>query len=359
MYTPHGVIETPTFMPVGTQATVKGVLPAHFHDTGAQIVLGNTYHLMLRPGVDRIKQAGGLAKFMGWRGATLTDSGGFQVMSLAQTRTIDASGVTFASPYDGSKLRLTPQSVIAAQVAFGSTIAMVLDECTKQPANYDTHKEAMARSMAWAQQAKHTIEQFAENNTVETSVFGIVQGGQFPDLRQASVESLLAIGFPGYAIGGLAVGEPRDDMLSTLAATAQQLPEGQPRYAMGLGSPIDIIEAVRHGVDMMDCVLPSRAGRTGRAYTWHGQINMRNARFADWHRPIDDTCPCYTCRQFTHAYLHHLFRCKEMLGPMLLTLHNLTFYGALMTTIRDAIETGQIEKIRKHLYAVYGDEPAS
>ena len=360
LHTPHGTIETPAFMPVGTQATVKGVLPQQLREIGAQIILGNTYHLLLRPGLERIRAAGGLAEFMGWRRdgarAMLTDSGGYQVMSLAATRKIEEDGVRFASPHDGSKLFLTPQSVVEAQLGFRSTIAMVLDVLTEQPSGHAEHAAAMQQSMRWAATA-HAVWRGAESS--DTALFGIVQGGHFADLRTASVEQLLELDFPGYAIGGLAVGEPTEQMLATLAHAANLLPSCKPRYAMGLGTPYDLVEAVARGVDMMDCVLPTRSGRTGRAYTWQGHVNVRNAQFADLHLPIDADCPCYACRNITHAYLHHLFRTKEMLGPMLLTMHNLTFYLGLMRKIRSAIAEGSFATLRTKIGVAYNGGVAS
>jgi queuine tRNA-ribosyltransferase len=328
----HGVVHTPAFMPVGTAATVKGVLPEAVAATGAEIVLGNVYHLMLRPGAGRIAELGGLHKFMNWRRPILTDSGGFQIMSLSKIREIDEDGVEFRAHTDGSRHRLTPADSIDIQRQLGSDIAMVLDECTPYPVAEAEAASSMRRSLRWAALGRARFEARPGH-----ALFGIVQGGVFARLRAESAAALGAIGFDGYAIGGLAVGEGQGQMLSVLDGLMGALPDGRPRYLMGVGTPADIVKSVLLGVDMFDCVLPTRSGRTGRGYTARGAVNLRNARHAGDPRPLDGDCACQTCRHYSRAYLHHLFRCEEMLGPILLTLHNLSFYQALMANLREAI----------------------
>jgi queuine tRNA-ribosyltransferase len=337
LHTAHGTVATPTFMPVGTAGTVKAMTADAVRATGAGIVLGNTYHLMLRPGADRVAALGGLHRFMDWPGPILTDSGGFQIMSLGALRTLDSDGVTFSSHLDGSKHRLTPELAVGIQHKLDATITMVLDECTPFPATHDQARASMDLSMRWAARSR---EAFRARDGY--ALFGIVQGGVYPDLRAQSAAALRAIGFDGYAIGGLAVGEGQDSMFATLEAVVPALPEGQPRYLMGVGTPDDLVGAVQRGVDMFDCVMPTRAGRTGRAYTSRGVLNMRNACHAGDDSPIDPACACPACVRHSRAYLHHLFKAGEMLGPMLLTWHNLTYYQALMRGLREAIGLGRL-----------------
>ena len=345
LHTAHGDVPTPTFMPVGTAGTVKAMTMDQVRDTGAGIVLGNTYHLMLRPGGDRIERLGGLHRFMDWPGPILTDSGGFQVMSLAGLRKLDAEGVTFQSHLDGSAHRLTPESATRLQHQFDSTITMVLDECTPFPATPDQARASMELSMAWAARSRAAF--VARPGYAQ---FGIVQGGVYPDLRAGSVAALVSIGFEGYAVGGLAVGEGQAMMLDVLDATVPHLPANRPRYLMGVGTPDDLLASVLRGIDMFDCVMPTRAGRTGRAFTSRGILNLRNARHVDDSLPLDPACTCLACTRHSRAYLSHLFRADEMLGPMLLTQHNLTYYQTMMRTLRIAIQNGQaaaqVEAIR-------------
>lgn len=330
--TAHGEIRTPAFMPVGTAATVKGMKPDEVKKLGADIILGNTYHLMLRPTAERIASLGGLHTFMNWHGPILTDSGGFQVMSLAKLRKITEQGVTFQSHLDGTKYELTPERSMEIQHLLGSDITMAFDECTPFPATHEVAKESMKLSMRWAVRSKAAFQP-----REGYALFGIVQGSVYDDLRKISADALKKIGFDGYAIGGLAVGEGQELMFSTLDITTPHLPEDKPRYLMGVGKPDDIIGAVMRGVDMFDCVIPTRSGRNARAYTFSGEMNLRNAKFAGDNTPLEAGCPCTLCTQFSRAYLHHLFKADEMLGPMLLTEHNLTFYQRLMQQIRDAI----------------------
>lgn len=336
--TAHGEIRTPAFMPVGTAATVKAM---HIEDvvaTGADIILGNTYHLMLRPGAERIAKLGGLHKFMGWSGPILTDSGGFQVMSLSQLRKMSEQGVTFQSHIDGSKWELTPERSMEIQHLLGSTITMAFDECTPFPATEKQAQDSMELSMRWAQRSRDAFIQ-----REGYALFGIVQGSVYESLRMRSIEALTGIGFDGYAIGGLAVGEGQEEMFRVLDFTTPALPNDRPRYLMGVGKPDDILGAVERGVDMFDCVIPTRSGRNARAYTSMGEINFRNARHADDPRPLDphSTSPV---NQYSRAYLHHLFKADEMLGPMLLTMHNLHYYQELMQGIRAAIGQGRLKE---------------
>jgi queuine tRNA-ribosyltransferase len=335
--TAHGEIDTPAFMPVGTAATVKGMLPEQVAETGAQILLGNTYHLMLRPGAERVAAQGGLHKFMNWDKPILTDSGGYQVMSLSKLRKITEQGVTFQSHIDGSKHNLTPERSIEIQHLLDADITMSFDECTPFPAAEAVAAESMRRSMRWAQRSRDAFVQRAGYG-----IFGIVQGGIYPDLREESAAALKQIGFHGYAIGGLAVGEGRELMFRTLETTVPHLPGDAPRYLMGVGKPPDIVGSVLRGVDMFDCVLPTRSGRTAQAFTRRGTLNFMNARHADDPRPLDPDCSCYTCRSYSRAYIHHLLKCQEMLGPMLLTRHNLHYYQELMAGLRRAIEAGTL-----------------
>lgn len=337
VHTAHGPLETPAFMTVGTAGTVKAMTADSVRATGAQCILGNTYHLMLRPGADRIAALGGLHRFMDWPGPILTDSGGFQVMSLSALRKIDKDGVTFQSHIDGSRHRLTPAICMELQDKFDSTITMVLDECTAFPATHPVADASMQMSMKWADLCKQAFR-----TRPGYGLFGIVQGSTYSELRIRSADALKDIGFDGYAVGGLAVGEGQPAMLQTLDITVPHLPEEAPRYLMGVGTPDDILCAVERGIDMFDCVIPTRAGRTARAYTASGVHNLRNARFADDPAPLEPGCPCPVCTRHTRAYLHHLFRAGEMLGPMLLTWHNLAYYQSLMRGIRAAIRDGQL-----------------
>jgi queuine tRNA-ribosyltransferase len=348
--TAHGTIETPAFMPVGTAATVKGMTPEGVRGTGAEILLCNTYHLMLRPGAERVERLGGLHRFMNWPGPILTDSGGYQVMSLAGLRKMDEEGVRFRSHLDGSVHLLTPERSIGIQRALDATITMAFDECTPYPATQAQAEASMRLSMRWARRSRDAFvarEGYA--------IFGIVQGGVHPGLRAESAAALRAIGFDGYAVGGLAVGEPAHERNATLEATTPHLPAGAPRYLMGVGKPVDIVEAVARGIDMFDCVLPTRSGRTSQAWTSEGPLNMRNARFAEDDGPLDPRCGCPACRGYSRAYIHHLVKAGEMLGPMLLTQHNLTFYQDLMRGMREAIADGRFDAFR----AAFMDSPAA
>ena len=336
LHTAHGQIETPAFMPVGTAASVKAMTPEMVAETGAQIILSNTYHLMLRPGAERIERLGGLHAFMNWPGPILTDSGGFQVMSLAARRTINEDGVLFRSHIDGSRHHLTPRTAIAIQHRLDADITMVLDECTAFPVEKGAAAVSMRRSMRWAGRCRR---EFVDRPGY--GLFGIVQGSVYPDLRAESAEALLAIGFDGYAIGGLAVGEGRERTFAVTEATAPLLPAGRPRYLMGVGKPADLVGAVARGIDLFDCVLPTRSGRTGQAWTRRGPISIENARHADDPRPLDADCRCPTCRHYSRAYLNHLARAKEIQAAILLTTHNLTYYQDLMAGMRAAIETGR------------------
>ncbi|WP_291365757.1 tRNA guanosine(34) transglycosylase Tgt [Acetobacter sp. UBA5411] len=346
LHTAHGPVQTPTFMPVGTAGTVKAMTMDAVRSTGAGIVLGNTYHLMLRPGAERVKQLGGLHKFMDWPGPILTDSGGFQVMSLGALRKLDQDGVTFQSHIDGSKHRLDPQRSTDIQHALDATITMCFDECPALPAAPEAIAASMRMSMRWAARSR---EAFIQREGY--GQFGIVQGGTEPELRAESVKALTDIGFEGYAIGGLAVGEGQELMFSTLDVTTPLMPNDKPRYLMGVGTPDDLLGSVMRGVDMFDCVMPTRAGRTARAYTERGHINLRNARFALDARPLSPHCDCLACTRHSRAYLHHLFRADEILGPMLLTWHNLAYYQRLMRGIRAAIVDGTLSAHAEHLRA--------
>ena len=335
LHTAHGTIETPAFMPVGTQATVKATTPEVLRAAGTEIVLANTYHLMLRPGAERVARLGGLHRFMAWPGPILTDSGGYQVMSLAERRNLDEDGVTFASHLDGSRHRLTPERAVEIQDLLDATVTMVLDECTPYPIAQGAAAASMRRSMRWAERCKAAFRA-----RPGYGLFGIVQGSVFPDLRAQSADTLVGIGFEGYAIGGLAVGEGQALMLETVALTAAALPPDRPRYLMGVGKPADLVGAVARGVDLFDCVLPTRSGRTAQAWTAGGPLNLRNRRHADDPAPLDPACACPACREVSRAYLHHLVRSSEILGAMLLTWHNLHYYQELMAGLRRAIETG-------------------
>ena len=347
--TPHGEIPTPVFMPVGTQATVKAMSPRDLHAVGASIILGNTYHLYLRPGDERIARLGGLHAFMGWDGPILTDSGGFQVFSLAQRRKIDADGVTFRSHIDGSEHRFTPEHVIAIQENLGADIIVCLDECAP-PDDYDYNVQALARTHAWAQKCK------AAKTRPDQALFGIVQGAIFPDLRQQSARFLTDVGFDGYAIGGLSVGETKEQMHATLEVVTPILPADQPRYLMGVGTPEDLIECVARGVDMFDCVLPTRTARNGSALTRAGRINLRNARFADDADPIEPGCTCYACTHFSRAYVRHLTTANEILGHHLLTVHNLHLMLTIAREIRESVIEGRFQAYREAFWSDYEGE---
>src|SRR6266568_4402177 len=337
--TPHGMVRTPAFMPVGTAGAMKGMHWREVRDAGADIVLGNTYHLMLRPGAERIAELGGLQVFTGWRGPMLTDSGGFQVMSLSELRKVTEQAVTFRSHIDGAKVELSPERSIEVQRLLGSDIAMQMDECVRLPAGHADIERAMQLSLRWAERSKRAFETAPSG----TMLFGIVQGGDLPDLRQASARRLGDIGFHGYAIGGLAVGEPQAVMLSMIEQTAPCLPSDRPRYLMGVGTPEDILEAVARGIDMFDCVMPTRNGRHGVAFTRFGQINLRNARHADDPRPLDEESPWPAARTYSRAYLHHLVKSGETLGAMLLSEINIAYYQQLMQGMRAAIANGTFE----------------
>jgi len=336
--TPRGQIRTPAFMPVGTAATVKAMLPGSVRETGADILLGNTYHLMLRPGAERVARLGGLHKFMNWERPILTDSGGFQVMSLAGLRKLTEEGVTFSSHIDGSKHHLTPERSMEIQRLLGSDIVMAFDECPALPATDAAVAESMRLSMRWAQRSRDAF-----GDRPGHALFGIMQGGVTRDLREESAKALTDIGFDGYAVGGLAVGEGQEAMFGVLDYAPGFLPEDKPRYLMGVGKPDDIVGAVQRGIDMMDCVLPSRSGRTGQAWTPRGQVNIKNARHQDDPRPLDENCSCPACTGYSRAYLHHVFRSGEMISGMLLTWHNLHYYQQLMAGLRDAISAGTLD----------------
>ncbi len=339
MTTAHGEINTPAFMPVGTAGTVKGMTPEQIAESGAEIILGNTYHLMLRPGAERVAKLGGLHRFMNWPGPILTDSGGYQVMSLTDLRKITEDGVIFKSHLDGARLELTPERAIEIQELLGADISMVLDECTPFPVTEGEAAQSMRLSMRWAARCRDGFEARPGHG-----LFGIVQGGVFPELRDESAEALTGLGFDGYALGGLAVGEGQEAMFEVVEGTVPALPEDKPRYLMGVGKPADIVGAVARGIDMFDCVLPTRSGRTAQAFTRRGALNMRNARHLEDDRPVDPECACATCRNHSRAYIHHLFRAEEMLGPVLLTRHNLYYYQELMRALRAAIAAGELDE---------------
>ncbi len=336
--TAHGSFETPAFAATATAATVKAMMPENARSTGAELALCNTYHLMLRPGAERVAALGGLHHFMNWQGPILTDSGGYQVMSLSDLRDLTEEGVTFKSHLDGSRHELTPAKAMEIQHQLGSDITMCLDECTPFPATEEEAALSMRRSMRWALLCKDAFRPRAGH-----ALFGINQGGVYPALREESADALKKIGFDGYAIGGLAVGEGQESMFRMIEATAPHLPLDKPRYLMGVGKPLDIVGAVVRGVDMFDCVMPTRSGRTGQAFTRRGTLNMRNARHMSDPRSLDEQCPCPACAHYSRAYLHHLFRAEEILGPMLLTWHNLRFYQDLMRGLRQAIGEGRLK----------------
>jgi queuine tRNA-ribosyltransferase len=338
----HGRVDTPAFMPVGTYGAVKAASPAEVAATGAQIVLGNTFHLWLRPGLEVIARHGGLHRFMGWRGPILTDSGGLQVFSLGALRKISEDGVRFASPVNGDRLLLTPEESMRIQAILASDIAMAFDECTAYPATEAAAAASMRLSMRWARRSRDSFES-------GNALFGIVQGGMYEALREESLAELKTIGFDGYAVGGLAVGEPKEERSRILAHLVPRMPSARPRYLMGMGTPEDIVEAVAAGIDMMDCVLPTRNARNGWLFTRNGDIRIRNARYRDDLAPLDERCACYTCRNFTRAYLYHLQKTNEILGARLNTLHNLHYYQELMAELRRAIERGDLASKAKDL----------
>ena len=341
---PRGAIETPAFMPVGTYGTVKGMLPRDIEATGAQVILGNTFHLMLRPGTAVVAEHGGLHQFIQWHKPILTDSGGFQVFSLGELRKITEKGVSFRSPIDGSPVFLDPESSIRVQHELGSDIVMIFDECTPYPATEQQARESMELSLRWARRSKDA------HGGGAAALFGIVQGGMYESLREVSLQGLTEIGFDGYAIGGLSVGEPKEDMLRVLDYLPPKMPADRPRYLMGVGKPADIVEAVRRGVDMFDCVMPTRNARNGHLFTHYGVVKIRNARHRHDTGPLDPLCDCYTCQNFSRAYLHHLERCGEMLGAQLNTIHNLRYYQLLMADLREAIAEGRLEAYVAEFY---------
>lgn len=350
IHTPHGIIETPVFMPVGTQATVKSITPEELKDEiGAKIILANTYHLYLRPGSKLIRQAGGLHQFMNWDRAILTDSGGFQVFSLGDLRTISEEGVEFKSHLDGSRHFLSPEKVMEIENDLGSDIMMAFDECCPYLSTYDYTKRSMERTTRWAKRCKQ-----AHQNTEKQALFGIIQGGFYKDLRKKSLEDLIELDFPGYAIGGISVGEPKEEFLDILYDLAVQMPKEKPRYLMGVGTPDYLIEAAIAGIDMCDCVLPTRIARNGTALTWKGKVVVRNQTYEkDW-GPLDENCDCYTCRNYTRAYLRHLVKTKEILGVRLLSLHNLYFLTKLMQRVRIEIENDNLLSFKNDFYKQYG-----
>ncbi len=358
--TAHGRIRTPAFMPVGTAATVKAVYVEQLEAAGADVILGNTYHLMLRPGAERIARLGGLHKFMGWNRPILTDSGGYQVMSLAKLRKVTDAGVVFRSHIDGSEHRLSPERAVEVQCLLGSDIQMQLDECLALPASDRDLQTAVERSVAWAARAQTAFAELRSRGqaTAGQALFAIVQGGTNPELRRISAEALVALEFPGYAVGGLAVGEPHEVMLATLDTTVPRLPADKPRYLMGVGTPLDLIEAVSRGIDMFDCVMPTRSGRHGQAFTWSGRMNLRNAKYAEDPAPLDAASSCPAARDYSRAYLHHLVKSEEYLGAMLLSWANVAFYQQLMQAMRAAIAEGRFATWAKETKARLG-EPAS
>ncbi|MBU2926407.1 tRNA guanosine(34) transglycosylase Tgt [Colwellia sp. 4_MG-2023] len=344
----RGIVETPAFMPVGTYGTVKGMKTEEVEATGAHIILGNTFHLMLRPGTDIIEQHGGLHGFMNWDKPILTDSGGFQVFSLGKMRKITEEGVRFSSPVNGEKIMLTPERSMEVQRSLNSDVVMIFDECTPYPATHKESKDSMELSLRWAQRSKDA------HGDSPNALFGIVQGGMYEDLREVSINGLKAIEFDGYAIGGLSVGEPKEDMIRILDHTAPLIPKNKPRYLMGVGKPEDLVEGVRRGIDMFDCVMPTRNARNGHLFVNTGVVKIRNATNKTDTGPLDPTCDCYTCKNYSRAYLHHLDKCKEILGSQLNTLHNLHFYQKVMQGLRDAIEQGKLDDFVEEFYSLRG-----
>ncbi len=345
---PRGTIQTPAFMPVGTYGTVKAMTPDELKGIGAEIILGNTFHLFLRPGTDVIEAHGDLHDFMGWNKPILTDSGGFQVFSLGDMRKITEEGVTFQSPVNGSKVFMGPEESMEVQRKLGSDIVMIFDECTPYPADYQQARESMELSLRWAKRSK---DAHGDN---PSALFGIVQGGMYEELRDVSLAGLTEIGFDGYAIGGLSVGEPKEEMIKILDHTTPQMPQDKPRYLMGVGKPEDIVEAVRRGVDMFDCVMPTRNARNGHLFTRHGVVKIRNASHQFDNRPLDEQCGCYTCQNYSRSYLRHLDKCHEILGARLNTIHNLYYYQELMQGLRDAIAEQRLEAFVEEFYGLRG-----
>lgn len=341
----RGEVETPAFMPVGTYGTVKAMTPEELREIGSQIILGNTFHLMLRPGADLIEQFGGLHRFMHWEGPILTDSGGYQVFSLADSRKVTEQGVHFRSPVNGDAVFLGPEEAMAVQHQLGSDIIMIFDECTPYPADEKQTRDSMALSLRWAQRCREA------HGDHPGALFGIIQGGMFPELREASLAGLLEIGFDGYAIGGLSVGEPREEMLAIAEHTVRDMPTDRPRYLMGVGTPEDLVEAVCRGIDMFDCVLPTRNARNGHLFTRHGVIRIRHAVHRNSRQPVDEDCGCYTCRNYSRAYLHHLDRTNEILGARLNTWHNLYYYHELMRGLRQSIREQSLSRFATTFYA--------
>ena len=349
----HGVVETPVFMPVGTYGTVKGMLPRDVEGIEAQIILGNTFHLYLRPGLEVIKQHGGLHGFMKWNKPILTDSGGFQVFSLGAMRKIEEKGVTFRSPIDGSKVFLSPEISMEIQHTLNSDIVMIFDECTPYPATHEEAQKSLQLSLRWAERCKkHHHDELNNKN----ALFGIIQGGMYEDLRDESLKGLLEIDFDGYAIGGLSVGEPKEEMIKVLDYLPNKMPENKPRYLMGVGKPEDIVEGIRRGVDMFDCVMPTRNARNGHYFVTDGLVRIRNSQYRHDQSPLDPHCDCYTCQNFTRAYLFHLEKCGEMLGSMLGTIHNLRYYQRFTEDIRNALDNGTFDEFVQDFYARRGLE---
>jgi len=347
----RGGVQTPAFMPVGTYGTVKAMTPEELSGLGAEIILGNTFHLMLRPGTEIIAKHGDLHDFMHWQGPILTDSGGFQVWSLGDLRKITEEGVHFRSPINGDKVFMGPEESMAVQAALGSDIVMIFDECTPYPATFEQAQESMQLSLRWAERSK------AAHGDSPSALFGIVQGGMYPELRTESLQGLVDIGFDGYALGGLSVGEPKDEMLAVLDHTTSQMPADRPRYLMGVGTPEDIVEAVRRGIDMFDCVMPTRNGRNGHLFTSEGVVRIRNAKYKDDTSPLDPNCSCDTCQHYSRSYLYHLDKANEILGARLNTLHNLHYYQQLMADLRAAIESGSLSTYVTDFYAKRAQNP--
>ncbi len=349
IHTPHGDIQTPIFMPVGTQATVKSMTPEELVENGAQIILANTYHLYERPTDELVAEAGGIHKFMNWNKPVLTDSGGFQVFSLADIRNITEEGAMFKSYLDGRKILFTPEKVMKIEENIGADIIMAFDECCPYPSSYEYTKQSMERTTRWAKRCKD-----AHTTTDKQALFGIVQGGFYEDLREQSVKDLVAMDFPGYAIGGISVGEPKEEFLKILRHTAPLLPENKPRYLMGVGSPDYLIESAMAGIDMCDCVLPTRLARNGTAMTSHGKLVVRNATYEHDYSPVDDECDCYCCKNYTRAYIRHLIKCNEILGARLLSIHNIKFLTNLMDKVRIEIENDNLANFAQEFYKKYG-----
>ncbi len=349
----HGVVETPVFMPVGTYGTVKGMLPRDIEEIQAQIILGNTFHLYLRPGLDVVKEHGGLHEFIKWDKPILTDSGGFQVFSLGAMRKIKEEGVTFRSPIDGSKVFLSPEVSMEIQKVLNSDIVMIFDECTPYPATHEEAQKSLQLSLRWAKRCKTHHHEVLDN---KNALFGIIQGGMYEDLRDESLEGLLEIGFDGYAIGGLSVGEPKEEMIKVLDYLPNKMPHDKPRYLMGVGKPEDIVEGIRRGVDVFDCVMPTRNARNGHYFVTDGLVRIRNSKYRHDQSPLDPHCDCYTCKNFTRAYLFHLEKCGEMLGSMLGTIHNLRYYQRFTQDIRDALDNGTFEAFVEDFYTRRGME---